>query len=112
VVHARPDRRSVQEVVEGNEILPVHRAHYPGELHSESGLAVVAYLLVYGGQPIANPYWSQLVSAPLQLVTGRRAMWLFLVSAEVRPKERRAAEAAALEWLGEAWHRYQTACSP
>lgn len=108
----RMDRRRSETLPGADRPLPIERA--VAERASPSGptRAFASYLLVYNGEPVSNPYWSQLVSAPLQFVAGRRPMWLFLAFGEVRLKHREAAEEAARDWLQASWQRYRTVCDP
>ena len=72
---------------------------------------IVAYLLMYEGRAVGNPYIAQLASAPRQLVRGSRPMTLFLVSSHVRSSALEAADAPAWEWLTRAWQKYRAVCA-
>jgi hypothetical protein len=73
---------------------------------------VVAYLLVYDGKPLNNPYLEQLTAAPRQMLIGRLPMTLFLAYANVMGNEQEAALGAAREWLASSWRLYRAACMP
>jgi hypothetical protein len=106
----RPDRHALELHATPAGTLPVHRAFFE-TLEKQGGDAfVVAYLLVYHEQPVANPYLAQLRAAPLELVSGRRPMWLFYVSGRVPRERREVAEQAARDWLLGAWQRFRSAC--
>lgn len=92
--------------------LPVHRGYYDSLDAGSRRRWVVAYLLVYEGRPVANPYLAQLLWAPLQLVRGRSPMWLFFASGRVPASLREPAEEAARRWIGAAWERYAAVCRP
>jgi hypothetical protein len=108
---ARPVERGLDEVESHGGRIPVHRAYYEPEGSPPRGFVVVAYLLVYHSRPVANPYLAQILSAPGEVVTGRRPMWLFLVHGRVGELQRREAEARAHEWLASAWESYRAACT-
>jgi hypothetical protein len=111
VSEVRPFERGLEEVESQGVRIPVHRAYYEPEGVPPRGFVVVAYLLVYHSRPVANPYLEQILSAPRQVVTGRRPMWLFLVHGRVGVPQRREAEARATEWLASAWESYRAACT-
>jgi hypothetical protein len=111
VWEVRPVERRVEEIESEGVRIPVHRAYYEPEGVPPRGFVVVAYLLVYHSRPVANPYLEQILSAPRQVVTGRRPMWLFLVHGRVGVPQRREAEARATEWLASAWESYRAACT-
>jgi hypothetical protein len=89
--------------------LPVHRAFYDPDVASASR-PVVAYLLVYGGRPVRNPYLAQVLSGPLQVVRGRHPMWLYIVYGQVAEAHLQEAERRAQAWLASAWSRHQEVC--
>lgn len=89
--------------------IPVHRAFYEPDGQTATR-AVVAYLLVYGGRPVRNPYLAQILSGPLQVVRGRRPMWLYIVYGKVGEARRVEAEQRAHAWLASAWSRHQEVC--
>lgn len=92
----------------GSERLPIHRAYFDPALDT----AVAAYMLVYRGRPVTNPYLAQVLAAPFQLVSGRGPMTLLFVSARVPAQQVERAEQQAREWLAASWERYRSACQP
>ena len=106
----RPEQRGVEQVQSEGMRIPVHRAYYEADGSAQRESLVVAYLLVYHSRPVSNPYLAQILSGPVQVLTGRRPMWLFLVYGRVAPSERRAAEERAHDWLASAWERHRAAC--
>lgn len=106
----RPDRQALELYASPVGPLPVHRAYFETLEQQGAEAWVVAYLLVYHERPVANPYLAQLRAAPVELVSGRRPMWLFYVSGRVPRDRRDAAEAAAREWLGGVWQRFRSSC--
>lgn len=109
VLDHRHSSRGLEEVEgPGGVQLPVHRAFYEPR---GADTTVVAYLLVYDSQAVANPYLAQILAGPKQVLLGRRPMWLFLVYGEVEKSAREDAEQRAREWLASAWERHRTACA-
>jgi hypothetical protein len=106
----RPDRQALDLWAAPTGPLPVHRAYFETLEQQSAGAWVVAYLLVYHDRPVSNPYLAQLRAAPVELLSGRRPMWLFYVSGHVPPGQRTAAEEAAREWLLGAWQRFRSSC--
>jgi hypothetical protein len=94
----------------GGTVLPVHRIFFQDAAPPDARAILAGYLLVYESRPVSNPYLAQILSAPLQLVRGRRPMWLFFVHGRVPVAEREEGERVVREWLGEAWALYQAAC--
>jgi hypothetical protein len=107
VEEARPIARGLEDVEGPGERIPVHRAFYEGA----AAPMMIAYLLVYDSEAIANPYLAQILSGPRQVVMGRRPMWLFMVYGKVDESRRADAEARAREWLAAAPERYRAACA-
>jgi hypothetical protein len=112
VIGTRPERTTLETVTAGAGQLPIHRLHYPRRSERGRKVKFAAYLLVYGGELVRNPYLAQLLSAPRQVVAGRMPMWLFFVFGDVHPADLDDAEQSAVDWLLDSWHRYQEACRP
>jgi hypothetical protein len=110
VWEVRPIERRLESVEADGMSIPVHRAYYERDL-SRPRHPLVAYLLVYESRPVRNPYLAQILSAPRQVVTGRRPMWLFIVYGRVPDAQLPETEARAHEWLAESWQRYRAACT-
>lgn len=105
------DRVETVQVASGAVDLPVRVAHFfpkPGS----SAAQVASYLLVYDGQPVGDPYLSQLLGAPARLLTGSLPMTAFFASAVVSVGERKAVQQRQLEWLEESWREYRAICFP
>jgi hypothetical protein len=107
---AGPNSHATEWIDYAETRLPIHRSFYPSMALGRSK-RILAYLLVYEGRAVGNPYVAQLTSAPRQLVGGSRPMTLFLVSGEVRSSDFEAAEADAREWLKRAWQKYSAVCA-
>jgi len=107
VQHAVVQRRGIEWVQADSGALPIHRAYY-----GDTGPAIlVSYLLVYRSSPVANPYWTQLRAAPVELFSGRRPMTLFLIQARGSRSSLPEMEKVEREWLLSLWDRYRTACA-
>lgn len=106
---AVPNVQTIEWIDYAGTRLPIHRSFYPSTASGQRK-RIVAYLLMYEGKAIGNPYIAQLVSAPRQLVRGSHPMTLFLVSGEVHSSDFEAAEADAREWLKRAWQTYRAVC--
>lgn len=103
---ARSEEADVEWIERGSTRIPIHRPRFGG---ADAG-TVAAYLLVYNGKPVTNPYLAQLLAAPRQLITGREPMTLFFVSGQVHPLRMEIAEEAMRDWLFSEWRRYQSIC--
>jgi exosortase len=89
--------------------VPIQRSRLEHERPEASG-AVVAALLIYGGEPVETGWRAQLGAAPRQLVSGARPMTMFAVRADTTPANRAAAEARARTYLLESWRNYRAIC--
>ncbi len=106
-----PQSIELEWIQAGNEELPIRRARF--RRTPSSPLAIIAaYLLVYDGEPVANPYLNQLVAAPLRVFTGSRPMTVFLIAANVQEKQTQRTDQVQAEWLVDAWKRYRRICRP
>lgn len=92
---------------DGGPRLPIREVEFDraGSFHT-----VTAYLLVYGGRAVGNPYLAQLAAAPRQMITGSEPMTLFMVWGLARDEQRAAARAAARDWLLQSWRIYESTC--
>lgn len=107
---AAPDRVEL-EWLEGEPRLPIRRASFkPDPIRST--VLESAYLLIYDGEPVENPYRNQLLAAPRRLFTGNRPMTAFFVSATVPAASLEAIRRRQDEWLRESWERYRAVCFP
>ncbi len=106
VEHAVVKSRKVESVQADSGSLPIHRAYY-----EDSDPAILAaYVLVYRSAPIADPYWSQLRAAPVELFLGRRPMTLFFIQAHGPRSSLPQMEQVEREWLLTSWQKYCSAC--
>ncbi len=101
---AAPSRRTTEWVSVGDERVPIHRAYYA----QEEPAIFAAYLLIYNGEPVANPYLAQLASFPLQLVRGTSPMNLFFVSGRGPHGNLEQMEQVGIAWLMQSLERYRT----
>ena len=107
----RPIGHDVEWIADESGQLPVHRPRYQPRMDSPL-VPMVAYLLVYDGRPVENPYREQLLSAPGLIFRGRVPATLLFVWGLVLPGEMEKAEARAYDWLRQAWRNYRDVCSP
>lgn len=105
----RPMRRSLEWLERDGERLPLHRAWYRAD-PATGATFVVAYLLIYRGQPVANGVRAQLGSAPALLVSGAAPMTLLIVGGTASGGEVAETEALAQDWLSANWRSYRFAC--
>jgi hypothetical protein len=105
----RPIRRAVEWLEEDGERLPVHRAWYRPDPATGAAF-VVAYLVIYRGEPVENGMRAQLRSAPSLLLTGAAPMTLLIVGGIASRGEVEQTEALARDWLSATWRSYRFAC--
>jgi hypothetical protein len=105
----RPIRRGVEWLEEDRERLPVHRAWYRSD-PATGATFVVAYLLIYRGEPVESAVRAQLRSAPTLLLTGAAPMTLLIVGGIASGGEVAQTEALARDWLVATWRSYRFAC--
>ena len=111
VRESRPVSHEIDWIDVDGERIPVHRPIYEHRL-GRPLIGIAAYVILYGGDPVEDPYRTQLLSAPLQIVRGRLAATLLFVSGFVLETERVEAEQRAYAWLESAVRRYREVCSP
>jgi hypothetical protein len=118
-LYYRPEYRYIKEVkprshridwiaVDGSKV-PIHRPIY-ARSGSQQGIQMMAYLLLYEGRTIEDPYRAQLLRAPFQLIRGSRPMTLMMVSGLTGASDFDAAEERAREWLIAARRSYLEVC--
>ncbi len=100
---------SVEWIESDDGKLPIVRSKLEGEW-GEQPRAVIASLLVYDGEPVAEGWRAQLAAAPRQIFTGSQPMTLFSVRGNVRPGEHEAAERRAHAFLVDSWRTYRALC--
>ena len=103
---AAPGRRLTQFLTWENRKVPLHRAFYP----AGDGDVYVAYMLIYNSKPVDNPYITQILSFPKQLVTGVEPMNLFFVSGRGPRGSLAGMEERGNQWLIEALRFYHSLC--
>jgi exosortase/archaeosortase family protein len=89
--------------------LPIVRSRLSGE-RPEQPRAVIASLLVYEGEPVAEGWRAQLRAAPRQILTGSRPMTLYTVRGDVSDGNREATEKRARAFLVDSWRTYRALC--
>jgi exosortase len=87
--------------------LPLHRVRL--ETRGEH-VHVAGYLLVYGGEPVADGMRAQLAAAPQLMLRGPRPMTLYYAQALSAPDDLEATSDALARWLAASWKQYAAIC--
>jgi exosortase len=103
-----PFDKRVIEVDTEQGTIPVHVPVYAAQRGTQ---LVVAYLIVYQGEPVADPYINQLRSAASQMFSGASPMTLYIASARVPELQTDAALDAIGDWLGRSWKHHRNVCA-
>ncbi len=103
-----PERQEITRVAHDSAHLPIHRVYDD----TRASTRMAAYLFVYGGHVVENPFLAQLRSAPAQIVVGTRPLTLFLAEGSSPPGELELLEERLEEWLIAAWDFYRSVCAP
>jgi hypothetical protein len=111
VSEARSRTDELEWVRDGDRELPIHRLRFERSTRSAGPEVVAAYLIVYHGEPVTNPYRAHLAAAVPELWSGRRPMTLYLASVRAPAARRAQAEAATQRWLLERWQNHREACT-
>ena len=107
----QPDAEALEWVDAAGERLPIRRLRYDPDPGSRAAV-VAAYLLVYDGRPVANPYLNQLLSAPRRIFSGSLPMTVFFASSRATLERTESVEQRQGEWLLDSWQRYRSICFP
>jgi hypothetical protein len=107
----RPVSHELDWIDVDGERVPVQRPLYERSLTSPLQ-GVVAYVVLYGGVPVEDPYRAQLLTAPAQVVRGRLPATLLFVWGVVDESQVAQVEARAYAWLEGAVRNYRGLCSP
>ena len=111
LLRKEPDSVRVESVEVGALTLPIRRVEYKPEPGSPLGVQA-AYLLVYDGEPVDNPYLSQFFAAPQRLFTGSQPMTVFFISGATARGRAEDVKERQTRWILEAWREYRTLCFP
>ncbi len=107
----RPVSHEIVWIEVDDERVPVQRPIYERRLGSPM-IGLAAYVILYAGVAVENPYRTQLLWAPLQIVRGRLSTTLLFVWGNVLETEFADAEARAHDWLRSAVRNYREVCAP
>jgi hypothetical protein len=101
-----PESHEVREIETEQGRLPVHvaidRTRQPNRL--------VAWAFAYAGRPVAEVFPALLEAAPARLLRGSVPVTLFLVDAAAHEAAAGAVDAAATQWIAEAWSHMARYC--
>lgn len=101
-----PEKVRVEQVEAPGGPLPVHVVRTTGPL----AFHLVAYLYVYGNDPVTHPFEAQLRGAWRELREGQRPLTLFLVGGAATRENAAERERIALGWIVSAWQHYRSMC--
>jgi exosortase len=105
--HREPLASAAGEVDAGDRSLPVRHLQFSAR---DGQVDLAAYLLVYGGEPVANPVRAQLADAPALMLRGQQPMTLYYAQAVARAQDEQAASDALDRWLASSWKQYREIC--
>ena len=118
-LYHRPEQRLLKGVIAtgtrlewvdaGDRSLPIQSVEYEQLLMAQHK-PVAAYLLVYAGEPVSNPYWAQIASSLRELLLGKQPMTLYFVYGSGGP-DAQAVEERVRAWLVDAWRRHRSVCA-
>lgn len=104
-----PETRTVEWIDTESGRVPIHRPIY--EPRSDRATRTLAgYLLLFDGEPLAQPSLAQLTSAPRQLLFGRAPMTLLFIHGRVPRDQYAGAELELRVRLLEALAQYREVC--
>lgn len=86
--------------------LPIHVVRTSGR----ESFRVIAYLFVFGNEPVAQPFVAQLMGSLRELRGGRRPLTLLLAGGAASSATAVYREQIALRWIADAWQHYRGMC--
>jgi hypothetical protein len=98
--------RGTESIEINSESIPIQRVYYA----AADRATIVAYMLVYGSRPVANPYVAQFTALARQLRRGRMPMTMFFISGTGPLSQETVMEQQAKQWLADSWQQYRAAC--
>jgi hypothetical protein len=101
-----PELHEVREVDTKMGVLPVHVAID----RTRSPSRVVAWAFAYDGRPTAEVFPALLRAAPLRLFAGSVPVTMFLVDGIAHDPDAGNVDAAATQWISEAWSHMARHC--
>jgi hypothetical protein len=102
-----PDAEFVEWVETSAGEIPVHVAHK----YTESRSRLIAYVYVYGRQPVANPFAAALRDSFSALVRGAQPVTILLVAGSIDHGRLPVLSAASVRWLKAAFEHHQDVCA-
>jgi hypothetical protein len=101
-----PESHEVRDVETKAGVMPVHVAID----RTQSPSRVVAWAWAYDGRPTAEVFPALLRAAPLRLLEGSVPVTMFLVDGVAHEPDVGAVDAAATQWISEAWSHMTRYC--
>lgn len=104
-----PEDVNSLEVREANGVdLPIHVL--VGD--SDGFMNIAAYLYVFAGRPVRDPFFASLHNAIRQFVGGTLPLTLVLVEGDSKIEHAQEAEEILIDWIRSAWIALDGVCSP
>jgi hypothetical protein len=101
------DRIEVRTLeVEGIE-LPIHLRLDESEQES----VLTAHIYILGGRPIRNPFSGSIAQTAAHLRHGAHPLTMILLNGRTSLERREEGQQIMLDWIREAWLRYESVCS-
>ena len=91
--------------------LPIRTVRVDPEPGGRTGM-LAAYLLVYDGEPVDEPYLNQALAAPASILFGALPMTAFFVATKLEVDQAESVRARQIEWLEDSWRSYRSICFP
>ncbi|MCP4007608.1 MAG: hypothetical protein GY725_25790 [bacterium] len=107
----KPSGEHLKWVEHKGERIPIHVGDF-GKRTLGGVRSLSVYALLYDSQPVANPYWTQLLAAPSMLIRGSQPMTLLIVSGHVPTAEYDRSEERGIHWILNSLDTYWAVCSP
>ena len=111
LLNKEPDEEKRVSVSLDGVMLPIRTLRFDPEPGSRTG-SLAAYLLVYDGEPVDDPYLNQLLAAPANILLGALPMTAFFVAAALEVDQSETVRTRQIEWLEQSWRSYRSICFP
>jgi exosortase len=105
--HREPAKLELDRIDVDGRAVPVRRIEFATR---DDEVYLAGYLVVYEGEPVANPVRAQLLAAPGLVLRGSLPMTLYYAQVVARPEQADAASQALERWLAGSWRQYDSIC--